>query len=392
MLIFAASLAIFVYGIVASMLGTISAGLAQRYHFDNVQTGYMAFAQGVGLVVASVSVGPLLDRRGKKVGLLLGLGLVAASLYAMANAETLGMMVACMLVLGFGGGITITAANALGSDISETKRASVLNFLNVFVGLGGFATPFVAGNLLDGDPVRVAYTAAVLTTGAFLVHAFLKMPAPSSQQQSGSEGAAGLFNQPLLYLLAFTIFLYTACEFGIWNWLVKYLITRGIPQSNALNILSLGFALGLLLGRVLIMPILIKVSALAATASAALLMALTTFAVLHVSTPASAGVLVFCTGLAMAPVFPTTISIVGGLFRQRTSTAIGFTITCGFSGLMVSSPLIGWLSGSDPQGLGKALLLLPIASLIIVAVDLAIYRKVQEGFVANLNSPVLENN
>ena len=65
MLIFAASLAIFVYGMVASMLGTINPGLASKFHLDNIQTSYIALAQGIGLVIASVSVGPLLDRKGK---------------------------------------------------------------------------------------------------------------------------------------------------------------------------------------------------------------------------------------------------------------------------------------------------------------------------------------
>src|SRR5438093_6401454 len=183
MLIFAACLAIFVYGMVASMLGTINPGLAARFHLDNVQTGYVALAPGLGLVIASVPVGPLMDRRGKKLGLLLGLGFVTVSLLALAASTGYGVILLAMAVLGMGGGIIITGANALGSDVSESKRASVLNFLNVFVGLGGLATPFVAGNLLAGDAVRVAYTAAALTGITLIVHLFLRIPAPSGAAQ-----------------------------------------------------------------------------------------------------------------------------------------------------------------------------------------------------------------
>src|ERR1051326_3800342 len=162
MLIIAASLAIFVYGMVASMLGTINPGLAARFQLDNVQTSYIALAQGIGLVIASVSVGPLLDRKGKKVGLLIGLSAVTVALLILANADGYLAMMFSMALMGLGGGITITAANALGSDVSETRRASVLNFLNVFVGLGGLLTPFVAGNLLGGDAKKVAYCGAAL--------------------------------------------------------------------------------------------------------------------------------------------------------------------------------------------------------------------------------------
>jgi fucose permease len=374
MLIFAASLAVFVYGMVASMLGTINPGLASRFSLNVLQTSYIALAQGIGLVIASVSVGPLLDRRGKKVGLLLGLGLVAGALFALANASGYSLILGAMLILGVGGGITLTAANALGSDVQESRRAIVLNLLNVFVGLGGLATPFVAGNLLAGDAVRVAYAAATLTAGAFLVQLLTKSPNPTAA--TGSQtGLAAIFKIPALYLIALSILLYTACEFAIWNWLPKYLISQGIPEQSALNILSLGFALALLIGRVAVMPVLIRIPPIVVTTVCAALMAVTTYAMLQTSDPTIAGITVFCAGLSMAPVFPTAIAIVAGLVRTGTATAIGFTITCGFSGVVISSPLIGWLSGPDPKGLAVGLLLLPISSLIMVGLYLALRSK-----------------
>jgi len=369
MLIFAASLAIFVYGMVASMLGTVNPGLAAKFNLNTVQISYIALSQGIGLVIASVSVGPLLDRKGKKVGLLLGLGLVAGALFMLANASGYATMLVTMLILGVGGGITLTAANALGSDVSESRRAIVLNLLNLFVGLGGLATPFVAGNLLAGDAIRVAYGAAILTSAAFLIQVFTKVPAPAGQGEK-RRGSAGIFKVPLLYVLALTVLLYTACEFAVWNWLPKYLISQGIPETRALNILSLGFALALLLGRVAVMPILIRIPPLTVTIGSATLMAITTYATLHATDPNTAGIAVFCAGLAMAPVFPTTIALVGDLFKSGTATAIGFTITCGFTGVVVSSPVIGWLSGPDPKGLGSGLMILPVCSLTMVGLYL----------------------
>jgi fucose permease len=371
MLIFAATLAIFVYGMVAAMLGTINPGLATKFHLDNVQTGYIALAQAIGLIIASVSVGPLIDRKGKKVGLLLGLGLVTAASILLANASGYGQIMLAMVLLGTGGGITLTGANALGSDVSESRRASVLNFLNVFVGLGGLVTPFVAGNLLSGDALRVAYGGAILTAIAFLATAMTKIPAPA-QGQGQVAGSGAIFKRPVLYLLAFSVMLYTACEFGIWNWLAKYLITQGIPESTALTILSLGFALAVLIGRIAVAPVLIKIAPLTVTLVAAVLMAVTTFAILQTTSPTSAAVAVFCAGLAMAPVFPTTVAMVGNLFKQGTATAIGFVITCGFTGVAVSSPMIGWLAGTDPQGLRVGLMLLPVLSLLLVGINLVL--------------------
>ena len=374
MLIFAACVAIFVYGMVSSMLGTINPGLATKFHLDNVQTGYLALAQGLGFVIASVSGGALMDRKGKKIGLLLGLGLVAAALFLLANAPAYLAIIVAMVGLGIGAGIILTCANALGSDVSESKRAAVLNFLNVFVGLGGLATPFVAGNLLSGNAVRVAYAGAIITSATFVLHALTKMPKPIRAVSSQSQGSSAVFRRPVLYVLALIIFLYTACEFGIWNWLVKYLISRGIQETSALNILSLGFALGLLLGRVAIAPVLIKIPPLHVVLGAAVLMAITSYSVLQVSDATMAAIAVFCSGLAMAPVFPTTLAVLANIFQQGTATAIGFTITCGFTGLTVSSPIIGWLSGTDPRGLKMGLMVLPVFSILIVGITLLLLR------------------
>ena len=75
MLIFAAILAIFVYGMIAAMLGTILPDLSDRFKLTPTQNGTIAFAQALGLIIASVGVGPLLDTQGDKAGLILGLAL-----------------------------------------------------------------------------------------------------------------------------------------------------------------------------------------------------------------------------------------------------------------------------------------------------------------------------
>ena len=66
MLILAAVVAIFVYGMIAAMLGTILPDLSSRFQLTPKQNGTIAFAQAVGLMVASLAVGPLLDDFGKK--------------------------------------------------------------------------------------------------------------------------------------------------------------------------------------------------------------------------------------------------------------------------------------------------------------------------------------
>jgi len=106
-------------------------------------------------------------------------------------------------------------------------------------------------------------------------------------------------------------------------------------------------------------------------------MAVTTLLMLRTSKPTAASVLVFIAGLAMAPVFPTTLAMVGNAFPRMSGTAIGFVITCGWAGLAVSSRLIGAIAGDDPARLKRALLLIPGAAVLMVGVNLAIWSELR---------------
>jgi len=371
-LIVAAILAIFVYGVIAAMLGTILPNLSERFNLTPDQNGNIALAQALGLIIASVAAGPLCDNKGKKTALVLALGLIAVALFALPNAGGYGMIMACIFVLGFGGGILVTAANALVSDISEERRASTLNLLNLFFGLGGLATPFIAANLLAGNATGIAYTAAVLAAATFLLHATTPMPAPTGERGFKTSEIGAIVGQPVLWLLALFLFLYVSCEVGVWNWLARHLIAQGIPEVRALSILSLGFALGMLIGRVVVSRILVNVRAATVTLVAAVLMALTTYFMLQTADPTVAWVLVFLTGVAMAPVFPTTLAMVGDAFPRATATAMGIVITCGWIGLAVSSRIIGSIAGDDPRRLQTALLVLPAFSVAMIVLNLIV--------------------
>jgi fucose permease len=371
-LIVSAILAIFIYGMIAAMLGTILPELSDRFHLSPRQNGTIAFAQALGLIIASVGVGPLLDNEGKKLGLILGLAFISIALFSLPRAPGFRAILVAMFLLGVGGGIVVTGANALVSDVSQAHRAIALNLVNLFFGLGGLATPFIAANLFARNWLRLCYTIASLTVVTLAIEAATKMPAPTGAERFVLAQAAPVLARPLLFLLGLFLFLYVSCEVGIWNWLPRHLIAQGIPESRALNILSLGFALGLLIGRVGISPILIRVPAITVMLAASAAMAVTTFLMLRTNGPAAAAVLVFLAGLAMAPVFPTTLAVVGDTFPRMTSTAIGFVITCGWIGLAVSSRVIGFIAGPDPRRLRKALLVIPASSVLMLFLAVAI--------------------
>jgi fucose permease len=371
-LILAAIVAIFIYGMIAAMLGTILPELSDRFQLTPSQNGAIAFSQALGLIIASLCAGPLLDNEGKKLGIVLGLGLIAIVLFLLPRAPGYRSLLWLLFLLGAGGGIMVTGANALASDVGEAHRATALNLANLFFGLGALATPFIAANLFGRKSVLLCYTIASLTVVTVVIEALTKMPGPTGPGRFAFADAAPVLGRPLLFLIGLFVFLYITCEVGIWNWLPRHLIAQGIPESRALNILSLGFALGMLIGRGGILPVLIRVPAITVTLAGSVAMAVTTFLVLRARNSAAAWVLVFLAGISMAPVFPTTLAIVGDAFPRMTSTAIGFVITCGWTGLAVSSRIIGLIAGGDPRRLKKALLVIPGSAVLMVGLDLVI--------------------
>jgi fucose permease len=371
-LILAAIIAIFIYGMIAAMLGTILPELSDRFHLSPSQNGTIAFAQAVGLILASLAAGPVLDNEGKKLGIVLGLALIAIALFLLPRAPGFRSIVLLLFLLGVGGGIMVTGANALASDVGEAHRATALNLANLFFGLGALATPLIAANLFGRNWVRLCYTIASLTVVTLVMESVTKMPGPTGSGRFVLAEAAPVLGRPLLFLIGFFVFLYITCEVGMWNWLPRHLIAQGIPEPRALNILSLGFALGMLIGRGAILPILTRVPAITVTLVGSVAMAVTTFLMLRAKGTVAASVLVFLAGISMAPVFPTTLAIVGDAFPRMTGTAIGFVITCGWTGLAVSSRIIGAIAGGDPRRLKTALLVIPASAVLMVGLDLAI--------------------
>lgn len=371
MLILAAILSILVYGVIAAMLGTLMPSFTALFQLTGAQNGNIGTAQAIGLVIASISVGPLIDIRGKKTALLGGLILITVALAGLPSAGGYTQLMLLYFVLGLGGGIIVTGANALASDVSESRRASALNLLNLFFGLGGILTPLVA-SMLDSQTTRLCYLGAGLGVVALIANIVAKIPPPTGERSFKMSEVGGIVTRPVLYMLALFLFLYVACEVGVWNWLASYLIGRNIDKTTALRILALGFALGLLLGRVVVSGILIKISSMNVTLGSAALMAATTYMMLQSSDATYAWIAVFCAGLAMAPVFPTTLAMVADAFPRGTATAMGIVITCGWLGLVVSTPIIGAVAGKDYATLGKALLLLPAFSIAMVLVNLTL--------------------
>jgi fucose permease len=352
------------------MLGTILPDLSKRFSLSPKQNGNIAMAQGIGLMIGGFFVGPLIDVEGKKAGLLLALSLIALALFGLRSAKGYGIIAGSMFVLGMGGGSLVTGAFSLAGDIKLDwlTTGGVFNLLNLFFGLGGLVTPLLAARMFDNNSARLTVFAGTLALITLVFHGMTPMAAPSGEVAFQASQVGELLGNTSLILLSLLLFLYVAAEVGVWNWLARHLIAQGIPEKNAITILSLGFALGILVGRVAVAPVLSSVSPEQVLLGSSVLMAVTTCVMLQTSGAGAAWAAVFLGGIAMAPVFPTTLAIVNTTFPASAATATGIATTAGWLGLVVSSPIIGGIAGEDPKRLKTALLVLPAFSILMLVI------------------------
>lgn len=364
MLTLAVVSAMLVYGLIAAMLGTIVPDLSRKFSLTSKQLGQMGLAQAAGLIGASLAAGPLIGWSSKKAALVGAMLVVAAGVYALERAASYRSALAALFVIDCAGGTIVEAANSMsfemGSALSEMMKA---NLLNASFCVGGVLTGFIGANFC-AVPVRVLRFLFGAALGSLALNLMNPIAgggaaATSLLHASAVTGTGAFWLVCLLFLFAI------AAEIGMWNWLVPHLIAQGISARSALNILSLGFAAGLLAGRMIVVPMIPpSVPTLVVTLAAALAMTVATFFMTRVTSRGAASAVVFGAGVAMGPVFPNCIAITNTTFGND-PTALGLALMAGWIGMAVSSRTIGALAGDGGLRLRNALLVVPGASLLL---------------------------
>jgi MFS family permease len=105
---------------------------------------FVAFS-GAGSLSALVT-GPISDRVGRRVPILIGMALTALSYVGLYVAKAPFVLVAASLLLGFGASFFHPVASALVADISTTEnRGKAFGFYRLLRDFGMFLGPMVAG-------------------------------------------------------------------------------------------------------------------------------------------------------------------------------------------------------------------------------------------------------
>jgi FHS family glucose/mannose:H+ symporter-like MFS transporter len=345
-----AATGIFVFGIVMAVLGTLFGlpAMRERLKIDLAQQGNVFLFLYVGILLATLVAGPVIDSIGNKVILVTSAALVASGMAGFAYAHSFGSAAMPAVLLGLGGGGLNTSTNALVSNLYGEDRGPMLNVLGIFYGIGALGIPLLAAVTAGHFPIAPQLLICAGLAGACaLLFLGVQFPEASGARSFSWREMVEVARFPGVLMLGLLLFCESGNEASIGGWTSTYATEMGLGARTATLILA-GYWAALMVGRLLVARMLKVVgkrqlvlgSGLGALAGSAVLLTSRSEATLV------AGVLLI--GLSYAGVFPTALAIAGDTYRKMTGTVFGLL----FAIALVGGMSFPWAVGQISQGLG----------------------------------------
>jgi len=363
----------FFCGAATVLLGLLLPRVAALYHLSDSQCGALLTVQ----FGASAS-GALFVRRRYMETLVGGYVLVAVGALPLLLGDA-AVAIPAIAVFGLGLGMAMTSTSLLIGRFFPDGCGSALSLLNFFWSLGATLCPLLVAPLPARFPLaEVAAPVAVLATVFAVAVAALPaagsdsahVPSAADPHLTAHRSGAPL---PILALFATIAFLYVGAESTVGGWMSTY-AGRALPWSFSRGNLAAGcFWAMLLLGRG-ITPFLLHFVAearlhrlsIAGTMAGVLLLVMA-----HSPFTLMAGAA--CTGLALAPVFPLTLSLFLG--RAGEAPNAGWVFAAAGYGGMVFPLLTGLISsGAHSLRVGLLAALAAAAGMLLLAFRLTAAR------------------
>ena len=361
-----------VFGIVLAILGTVFGlpAMRARLQISLAQQGTLFLLLYLGIFVASLLVGPLIDHLGAKANLLTSSLIVALAMIFFAGAHSFAAASGAAILLGFGGGGLNTCTNALVSDLYVERRGPMLNLLGIFFGVGAISIPLMAVSIEGRFTIPQLFIfCAVLAAVCALWYAVSSFPPAKANQEFSWRELFEVAKYNGVLLLAFILFLESGNEACIAGWTSTYANNAGYAPRVATLILAAYWA-ALMLSRILASRVLqgIKKSQLVVAAGVLSLGGCVVLLSARSLVALFAGTALL--GLSYAPIFPTTLAIAGDRYSQRAGTVFGLM----FSIALIGGMMFPWAVGQISQQVSvRAGMIVPVVGAIgIIGLSLAV--------------------
>ncbi len=370
----AACLGMFLFGIVMLSVGTINTYLITKFQLNNLAAGSLASLLPFGILLGSLVFGPVVDRYGYKLLLIVCTLLIVFSILLIAYTETFRLIQLGFLLIGFSGGAINGGTNALGSDVSLENKSAKLSLLGVFYGIGALALPLITGALSE----YIAYQSIILGIGLFLllpVIYYIAIPFPPPKQQQGIplKKVFAMFKDKVLILFAFVLFFQSAAEGISNNWTTNYLVNfHHLSDSRALFSLTL-LVIGMTGGRLILSVVLRNARAIRVFYASCLLIIASLLLISFSGTLLWIRSGMVLLGMGLAAGFPVMLAYVGERYAHLSGIAFSFSLVIALLGNTLMNLLVGFVSRT--WGIQHYISILIAAALVMLLLASLAYRE-----------------
>ncbi len=276
--------------------------------------------------------------------------LTAVGLFGFSISKNIYMMFFFTLFLGFGAGAIDAALN---NYVAVHYRASHMNFLHCFYGIGVTLSPYLMSLALKNRSWQSGYRLAFIIQLVISIIAFVSLPlwqkngrlSESSDEKSEKSSFAELVKLPGIKSTWLVFFGSCALEYVSGTWASSFLVnSRGITVDRAALFVTVyygGIALGrflsgifssklkpqqiILIGTILIIPAIVLVS--------------------QPFIPNLIAVGMFLIGLGNGPLYPNMVHLTPIRFgAQRSQAVMGSQMAAAYIGILSMPTLTGFLA------------------------------------------------
>ena len=363
----AACTGLFLFGMTLITLGSILPELEAIYAAEQLNTGLLASVLPAGILLGSLVFGPIVDRYGYKMLLIVSVLISAIALEGLAYSHEVSLLYVFIFLIGFGGGIINGVTSALVADISSKNKGASLSLLGVSYGVGALGMPLLLGILSK----TLSYNTILASVGFFMILPIVffiltKFPAPRQAQGFPLKAGIKLLKEPMLMLTSFFLFFQSAVEMLVNNWTTSYL-QHELSISNEKGKYALSFMLGgLTLTRLLLGGLLKKVSSFALMFVSLLVVAAGSLILLSTHSYNMAFVALVMIGAGLAGGFPVILGYIGQLYAQLSGTAFSIALVIGLTGNILINYFFGRIVSTYNAGYMPYAVLACIACMLVI--------------------------
>jgi len=176
----------------------------------------------LGALVTQLFSSSISSRVGLHPILLAGTVLAALGMTGISLSRSLPLLLISAMVLGLGHGAVNFSGNLSIATLFYEKRATAINFANIFYALGAFIGPALAGfsviKFETGLPVFWLGALLIFSAGLMMIHTPLQRTDLSQTTIPATPTKTALLASPILWVVVVLSFFYGGSETGMSGW------------------------------------------------------------------------------------------------------------------------------------------------------------------------------